>query len=107
MFEEQCPDPGAVRRMLLGELSGPKAAALEEHFARCERCLPLAEELSEDDGLAQALRAQAARPPDLDHSVADDLIERLQHLPLPAAGRPGQAGKPDHDPEATTDEAPR
>src|SRR4051794_16225070 len=107
MFEEQCPDAGAVRRMLLGELSGAKAAALEEHFARCERCLRLAEESSEDDGLAQALRAQAALPPDPDRAAADGLVERLQHRPLPAAGRPRWAAKPDHDPEATTDDTPR
>jgi tetratricopeptide (TPR) repeat protein/tRNA A-37 threonylcarbamoyl transferase component Bud32 len=107
MSEEHCPDAGAVRRMLLGELAGAKAAALEEHFAQCERCLRLAEEWSEDDGLALALRAQADLPPDPDRAVADGLIERLQRQPLPAAGHPGQADKPAHDPEVTTDDSGR
>jgi tRNA A-37 threonylcarbamoyl transferase component Bud32 len=105
MAQEHCPDASALRRLLLGELSGADATALEEHFARCERCLRLAEELSEDDRLDQALRARAALPPDPDRAVADELIERLQRLPLSATVRPGQAGKPDHDPEATTDDS--
>jgi hypothetical protein len=107
MLEEPCPDTGAVRRMLLGEFSGATATALEEHFARCERCLRLAEEWSEDDALAQSLRAQAALPPDPDRAVAANLIERLQHLPQPATVRPEQAGKPVHDPEVTTDDSGR
>src|SRR5689334_3592615 len=82
MTEERCPDAAAVRRLLLGEVSGAEAAALEEHFARCERCLRLAEELSEEDGLAQALRAQAALPADPDRPRAERLMALVESLPL-------------------------
>src|SRR5262249_19207988 len=103
MSQEHCPDAGAVRRMLLGGPATAETEALEEHFAHCERCLRLAEEGSEDDGLAQALRAQAALPLDPDRAVADGLIERLQRQPLSAAGRWRRADTPTQDPEATTD----
>src|SRR4051812_39892195 len=91
MLEEPCPDASALRRLLLGELSGTEATALEKHFARCERCLRLAEELSEDR-LDQALRTRAALPPD-PRPRGRRRVDRAAAAPAPAGRQPPRTGR--------------
>jgi serine/threonine protein kinase/tetratricopeptide (TPR) repeat protein len=76
-----CPDADALRRLLLGQVPEPEAGPLEEHLARCERCLALLPRLEAPDALVERLRGGAAVAADLPHGEAvEALMRRLRGL---------------------------
>ncbi len=56
MTKVVCPDQATLKQLLLDQLSGSRAAELEEHLLQCENCIQAAETLTDSDSLAAAIR---------------------------------------------------
>ncbi len=95
--ETPCPDPQALRRLVLGQVQDADAVPLEEHLAGCARCGELAERFHADDALVSAMRAGSPLLGGPDWPAVGRLIERLRGLRV-AEG---------HTPEPTIEVSPR
>jgi hypothetical protein len=81
-----CPDVEDLRRLMLGVLPEARAASLEEHLSRCERCDRAVDTAVAEDALVETMRSQAALPAEEEGDRIRLLIERLEPLwPGPAA----------------------
>jgi WD40 repeat protein len=111
MSQENCPDIADVRRYLLGQLSPADGPPLEAHLLHCRDCAELAESLTAEDVLLDALRTQQAAVPDPDGDLIEQVIGRLKELGLSGtssvssdAATVAQGGSgPPAGPEAETD----
>ena len=57
MNAKTCPDQQSLRKLLLGELSGPQADRLEEHLLGCDDCSAAADTISASDELTAAIQS--------------------------------------------------
>jgi eukaryotic-like serine/threonine-protein kinase len=80
-----CPDPQVLQRFLLGQVSEAEADPLEQHVARCPRCLQIVASVHAEDGFVLAMRAQARTQVAPPNEAVSSLIDRLARLPLPEA----------------------
>jgi WD40 repeat protein len=105
-----CPETDVLRRLLLGRVGDPEAAALEEHLAHCPCCQAALPAVKADDHLVRALQegrdVLAELPP---AEAVEGVMQRLRDLPLPGteafthlprAQREAPSGADDTDPRA-------
>jgi serine/threonine protein kinase len=82
-----CPDVKQLQQLVLGRLSDPIAARLEQHVEECQQCGRLLPTLAADDALVASMRAQSRltlQPSD--RNTIRGLIPRLQRLRSEGSG---------------------
>jgi WD40 repeat protein len=72
-----------LQRLVLGQLPDTEAAALEAHLAGCPRCSEAITRVQGEDMLVEAMRGRGSPVAEADRPLAQQLIARLKHLPLP------------------------
>jgi hypothetical protein len=87
-----CPDADSLLRLVLGQVPDPEAGPLEEHLARCQRCLALLPRLEVQDALVGRLRGGEAVAAELPQGDAvESLMQRLRGLRAAVATSPAEA----------------
>jgi hypothetical protein len=75
-----CLEPVELERLVLGQVDGPEADALEEHVAGCGRCTQVVTRLPAVDTLVEAVRARKPSLPEAEQNLVHGLIGKLQAL---------------------------
>jgi eukaryotic-like serine/threonine-protein kinase len=103
LVDQQCPDPKALERFLLGDVGEAEAEVLEAHLLDCARCAELCGRLPADDTLSEALRTATDLVELQDEPRLARLMDRLVRLrgerspagePVGSESGPDQANEP-------------
>ncbi len=92
-FASACPEIRNLERLVLGQIAGPEAEALEEHVARCDRCGVAVSRLKAEDPLVQAMRVPVPLVGEADRKLVQDLIAKLKVLSPPSHESSAEAGE--------------
>jgi hypothetical protein len=77
-----CPEVHELERFLLGQLADADIETLQHHLAQCAACRARIEALEVQDTMVKALPAVFPLAPPPENSAVNNLINRLQRLPL-------------------------
>jgi serine/threonine protein kinase/WD40 repeat protein len=84
--DDKCPQPGELRQHLLGEISEPRASALDEHLAECLSCSSVVDRSASSDTFVDAVRAAGKGVDRADGPDLERVLERVKALrPQPVA----------------------
>jgi hypothetical protein len=77
-----CPEVHQLERFLLGQLAETDIESFQQHLAGCAVCRARTAALEVQDPVVEALPALSPVVQPTENSVVNDLIDRLQRLPL-------------------------
>lgn len=80
-----CPETPVLERLLLGKLPSAEAELLGAHLLQCPRCATAAAQLPAEDGLVEAMRAQATSLPRAAVPTVERLMQQLSRLRIASA----------------------
>ncbi len=75
-----CPDLAQLERLVLGQVFGAEADALDEHVSCCERCGEAVSRQNPVDALVEAMQAHTPAVAAVDRDMVQGLIGRLKVL---------------------------